>query len=183
MQETQVQSLGWEDPLEKGMATHSSVLAWRIPWTEEPGGLQSMGSRRVGQDWATSTDWVPWVIQQIPIGYLFTYVHSSTPRAVYLTLSLFSSPLSITLFSASPLLFCKQIHQYVFLPFYSSFFKKIFFVNLSSLCLRNLAFDRMLARNQNPFWRSLKGSCLQSSSVTRGSFAERLCDTGFGSCI
>ena len=42
MQETQVQSLGWEDPLEKGMATHSSILAWRIPWTEEPGGLQSM---------------------------------------------------------------------------------------------------------------------------------------------
>ena len=48
MQETQVQSLGWENPLEKGMATHSSILAWRIPWTEEPGGLQSMGSQRVG---------------------------------------------------------------------------------------------------------------------------------------
>ena len=48
MQETQVQSLGWEDPLEKGMATHSSILAWRIPWTEEPGGLQSMGLQRVG---------------------------------------------------------------------------------------------------------------------------------------
>ena len=47
MQETQVQSLGWEDPLEKGMATHSSILAWRIPWTEEPGRLQSMGSQRV----------------------------------------------------------------------------------------------------------------------------------------
>ena len=42
-QETQFQSLGWEDPLEKGMATHSSVLVWRIPWTEEPGGLQSIG--------------------------------------------------------------------------------------------------------------------------------------------
>ena len=42
MQETRVQSLGWEDPLEKEMATHSSILAWRIPWTEEPGGLQSM---------------------------------------------------------------------------------------------------------------------------------------------
>ena len=49
-QETQVQSLGWEDPLEKGMATRSSVLAWRIPWTEEPGGPQSMGSQRVGHD-------------------------------------------------------------------------------------------------------------------------------------
>ena len=43
MQETQVQSLGWEDPLEKGMATHSSIIAWRIPWTEEPGRLQSRG--------------------------------------------------------------------------------------------------------------------------------------------
>ena len=50
MGETQVQSLGWEDPLEKEMATHSSTLAWRIPWTEEPGGLQSMGSQRVGHD-------------------------------------------------------------------------------------------------------------------------------------
>ena len=50
MQETWVRSLGWEDPLEKEMATHSSILAWRIPWTEEPGGLQSMGLQRVGQD-------------------------------------------------------------------------------------------------------------------------------------
>ena len=49
-QETRVQSLGWEDPLEKEMATHSSILAWRIPWTEEPGGLQSTGSQRVRQD-------------------------------------------------------------------------------------------------------------------------------------
>ena len=46
MQETKVRSLGWEDPLEKGLDTHSSILAWRIPWTEEPGRLQSMGSRR-----------------------------------------------------------------------------------------------------------------------------------------
>ena len=48
MQETGVRSLGQEDPLEKEMATHSSLLAWRIPWTEEPGGLQSMGHERVG---------------------------------------------------------------------------------------------------------------------------------------
>ena len=47
MWETSVQSLGWEDPLEKQKATHSSILAWRIPWTEEPGRLQSMGSQRV----------------------------------------------------------------------------------------------------------------------------------------
>ena len=49
MWETWVQSLGWEDPLENGMAVHCRILAWRIPWTEEPGGLQSMGSQTVGQ--------------------------------------------------------------------------------------------------------------------------------------
>ena len=50
MQEATVRPLGWEDPLEKGMATHSTILAWRIPWTEEPGGLQSLGSHRVPHD-------------------------------------------------------------------------------------------------------------------------------------
>ena len=50
VRETRVQSLGWEDPLEKEMATHSSTLAWKIPWREEPGGLQSMGSQRVRHD-------------------------------------------------------------------------------------------------------------------------------------
>ena len=50
MWETRVQSLNQEDPLEKVIATHSSILAWRIPWTEEPGGLQSVGSQRIGQD-------------------------------------------------------------------------------------------------------------------------------------
>ena len=53
MQEMQVQSLGQEDPLEKEMATHSSILAWKIPWTEKPGGLQSMRLQRVGDDWVT----------------------------------------------------------------------------------------------------------------------------------
>ena len=48
MWETQVRSLGWEDPLEKETATHSSILAWKIPWTEEPGRLQSVGSQRIG---------------------------------------------------------------------------------------------------------------------------------------
>ena len=54
MQETWVRSLGWKDPLEKEIATHSSILAWRISWMEEPGRLQSTGSQRVGHDWATS---------------------------------------------------------------------------------------------------------------------------------
>ena len=50
IQETQLRSLGWEDPLEEGMATHSSILVWRIPWTEEPGGLQSIWLQRAGRD-------------------------------------------------------------------------------------------------------------------------------------
>ena len=53
MQETRVRSVGWEDLLEKEMATHSSILAWEIPWTEEPGSLQSMGLQGVGHDWVT----------------------------------------------------------------------------------------------------------------------------------
>ena len=55
MQERWVQSLGWDDPLEEEMATYSSIPAWRIPWTEEPGRLQCMGSQRVGHDWETNT--------------------------------------------------------------------------------------------------------------------------------
>jgi len=58
MRETWVRSLGREDPLEEGMATHSSVLAWRIPWTEEPGGLQSMGLQRIRHDWVTKQQYV-----------------------------------------------------------------------------------------------------------------------------
>ena len=55
MQDIWVWSLGWEDPLEKDMATHSSILAWKIPWTENPGGPQSMELKRVKHDWVTST--------------------------------------------------------------------------------------------------------------------------------
>ena len=53
MQETRAQSPGWEDPLQKEVATYSSILAWRIPWIAEPGGLQSMGSQRVGHEFVT----------------------------------------------------------------------------------------------------------------------------------
>ena len=55
IQETQVQALGWEDPLEKEMATQSRILSWRTSWTEEPGRLQPMGLQRVGHNWATNT--------------------------------------------------------------------------------------------------------------------------------
>ena len=66
MRETQVQSLGWEDPLEKKMATQSSSLAWRLSWTEEPGRLQYMGSQRVGHDWVTSLHfWMKYLMHAI----------------------------------------------------------------------------------------------------------------------
>ena len=72
MQETQVPSLGQEDPLEERMATHSSFLAWRIPWTEEPSGLQSMWSQRVRHDWATKVrththSIQEWIASNIPV--------------------------------------------------------------------------------------------------------------------
>ena len=60
MQETWVWSLGWEDSMENGMANNSSILAWRTPWTEEPGGLQSMGSERVRHNWVTNTYTLFW---------------------------------------------------------------------------------------------------------------------------
>ena len=62
MQETWVRFLDWEDPLEKEMATHSSMLAWRIPWTEEPGRLQSMESQRVGQNLVTKQHTPRWLV-------------------------------------------------------------------------------------------------------------------------
>ena len=65
MWETWVQSLGREDPLEKEMATHSSTLAWRIPWREEPGRLQSMGSQRVGHDWVASLTSLTYVKKRV----------------------------------------------------------------------------------------------------------------------
>ena len=83
MQETWVQSLGWEDPLEEEMAIHSSILVWKIPWMEEPGRLQSMGSQRVGHNWVINTlfiisqlvknlpamqeTWVQSLSQQVPL--------------------------------------------------------------------------------------------------------------------
>ena len=67
IRETWVRFLSWEDPLEKGTATHSSILAWRIPWTEEPGELQSMGSQRVRHDWATHFHFQGNILESIDI--------------------------------------------------------------------------------------------------------------------
>ena len=66
MSETRVRSLGWEDPLENGLATRSSILAWEIPLTEEPGGLQSMGLQRVGHNWATDTAGPALTLHRLP---------------------------------------------------------------------------------------------------------------------
>ena len=79
-QETWIQSLGWEDPLEKEMATQLSILAWRIPWIEEPGGLQSMELTRVGHDFATKQQ------QQTSLGHIASSIKWT--RNTYLPLSL-----------------------------------------------------------------------------------------------
>ena len=77
MQETKVRSLGGEDPLEKGMAIHSSILAWRIPWTEEPGGPQFLGSQRVGHDLAANITTTTTLLTDC---YLENLLHLSLPR-------------------------------------------------------------------------------------------------------
>ena len=73
MQETRVQSLGQEDPLEKEIATYSSILAWRIPWTEEPGGLQSLKSQRIGHDWSDLAQ------HSTHTGILFSHIKENNP--------------------------------------------------------------------------------------------------------
>ena len=80
MQETWFWFLCWEDSLETGMATHSSILAWRIPWTEEPGGLQSMGSQRVGHGWTTNHH-LPKVVHSLTGGqtYFLSVLHLGHP--------------------------------------------------------------------------------------------------------
>ena len=75
MQETWAGSLVWEDPLEESMATHSSILAWRIQWTEEPGGLQSMGSQRVSHNWANNS--IFYIFSKLSVHYLFILSHWS----------------------------------------------------------------------------------------------------------
>ena len=73
MWETWARSLGQEDPLEKGMSIHSSILAWKIPWTEEPGRLQSMGLQRVGHDWATKHTLTMQGLQILAQGFKIPY--------------------------------------------------------------------------------------------------------------
>ena len=79
VQETHIGSLGQEDPLEKEMATHSRILAWRIPWTEEPSGLQSMGWQRVGHESVTNTFMLTFFSTLL---YLLLYLHVNTTRII-----------------------------------------------------------------------------------------------------
>ena len=80
MQETWVQSLVWEDPLEKAIATHSSILAWKIPWMEEPGRLQFMGPQRVGHDWTTSLSLSSPVLRILNVMGLFVFIPQCVTR-------------------------------------------------------------------------------------------------------
>ena len=100
MQETWVQSLGQEDPLEKEMASHSSILAWRIPWTKEPGGLQSIGSHRVRHDLAQHQYSILCVCVCI---YHIFFIHSSQINSVGLTDS--------TIYNIGKLLYIKQVNN------------------------------------------------------------------------
>ena len=92
MWEPWIWSLDWENPLEKGMATHSSTLAWRIPWTEEPGWLQSMGSQRVGHDWVTFTHSAFFMVQ-------LSHPYMTTGKTKALTIQIFVSKVMSLLFN------------------------------------------------------------------------------------
>ena len=103
MQENQIQPLSWDDPLEKEMATHSSILAWRIPWTEEPGGLLFMGSQRVGHDWATNTNNILTFKSALKFEFLLNYFHSTFILFSISTLSpsMILSPIDLFVYTLS----------------------------------------------------------------------------------
>ena len=108
MQETRVRSLGREDPLEKEMAPHSSTIAWKIPWTEEPGGLQYMGSQRVGHDWVTSLSlWLSGMIASVLyLAETLTPLHGNVAQ-LYCEFSL-SIPKCVVLISGLTPCYTKQ---------------------------------------------------------------------------
>ena len=119
MQETQVRSLGQEDPLEKGMTTHSSILVWRIPWTKDPGGLQSVRSQRVRHDWVTNifTLSYNYIHIHIYIYYNFvsqeeTHVLNSHHKLKYLS-HIISERRKICIHTHSYLYVCVYVYVYV----------------------------------------------------------------------
>ena len=115
MSETWVQSLGQEDPLEKGMATHSSVLTWRIPGTEEPGGQPSMGLHRVGHDWsdlAAAAAWIQWSSLPWAFSFLNTAFHWPCSTS-------FHNFQIIEFWHFPPSIHCSTSHSLVFAPLQS----------------------------------------------------------------
>ena len=115
VQETWVQSLGWEDPLEKGTATHPSILAWRIPWTERPGRLQSIGSQRVGHNWATFTSLTPPCTQVHKTKFPF-YNHSALPHSDSLGVEVMRTALSFPTGKSD-----KQLGEWYYTPIGGTF--------------------------------------------------------------
>ena len=117
MRETGVQSLGWEGPLEKRMITHSSILAWRIPWTEKPSRLQFTGSQRVGHDWATSTSPSKRLVvfKMAPFSKLLCYL-----IYILILLIIWHNFPFISIYSSS------SAHPSTFLSLYVSIYRSIF---------------------------------------------------------
>ena len=127
MWETQAWSLGWDDPLEKGMATHSSILAWKIPWTEDPGRLQSMRPQRVGHNWMTNTS-----LSHMCHGYStmfqgkYTMIFNGSIEFHCMTIILFNQPINTT--------FCYKF-QYCFQYMWKLRFWKLSIYNsTNSIC-------------------------------------------------
>ena len=126
VRETQVRSLGWEDPLEKEMPTHSRTLAWKIPWTEEPGRLQSMGSQRLGHDWATHTHTHIIALQCcVPPG---VEPASAALQVDSLPTELLGKPIVFLYFSNKNILFCgppitdKLLFSIIYMCFFPQYF-------------------------------------------------------------
>ena len=161
MQETQVQSLVWEDPLEKRMATHCSIFAWRIPWTEEAGGLQSMGLQRVGHDWATNTftcsiSWICFFL------YLLSFSHCQLRSVTFLALGYCNQFLKISLPLSLPASSLFSILQ-------KSVLLKIFWCSqMKSKCARKTPVIRPLPRL---LWLLLKPSPLQPCWASHSSWS------------
>ena len=128
MQETWIWSPGWVNPLEKGMAIHSSILAWRIPWTEKPGGLQSTGSQRVRHDWATNTTAVASIEMQC-----FHRFTGGDP--LHRVTHIAQVPSGVTESPAEPLRILSQplsqlVHLYFSISLHRAFLSMHFFFNL-----------------------------------------------------
>ena len=97
-------SLGWEDPLEKGVETHPSILAWRFPWTEEPGGLQSIGSQRVWHNWATNFPTFPLVFYYSFVSEILEFNFSACLQIFILTAFILMNIILLLLWTQLPIL-------------------------------------------------------------------------------